>query len=361
MRYLKGLFAVLLIIGMYTSCETDFELNAPYEKTAVIFGFLEISADTQYFRIQKTFLGEGDAILFAGIEDSSLFDSVEGRIYWTNENGDQLGQASMDSITVHNKDTDGIFFAPTQLMYYIPSSEIEFNTDHIYNLEVIADGEIYTSSTRLVEMLSQNIQQPPSDAGGLEIAMVTGSGAALNYLDKKVRFTTIDFARRYDLLLKFYYTDHKISGDVPRTFNFNIGDVITNSDNGGAIVERVFDSEVWYKQIGDLNDSNQDIIYRSAGKLDYIITLAAEDLHNYITINEPVTGIVQNRPEYTNITKGDGGSGIGIFSSRFTIVRTKYLNTNSMREMACGQYTEADLFCDPNSGDFQCGSGFECF
>lgn len=361
MRYLKGLICALIITGLYSSCETDFELNAPYEKTAVIFGFLEISADTQYFRIQKTFLGEGDALLFATEEDSALFDNVEGRIYWKDQFGNQLGQASMDTITIHDKNTDGIFFAPSQLVYYIPSNEMEFNTDHTYYLEVIADGEIYTSSTRLVEMQEQNIQQPPPDNAGIEISMVTGSGVALNYVDKKVRFTTIDYARRYNILLKYHYTDHKTTGDVDRTFDFLVGDVIVNSDDGGQIEEREFNTEIWYKQIGELNDSNTDIIYREVNQLEFIVTLAAEDLHNYITVNEPVTGIVQNRPEYTNINKGDGGSGIGIFSSRHTIVRTKFLNTNSMREMVCGQFTEGDIFCDPNSGEFQCGSGFDCF
>lgn len=359
MRYLLGFIGVLFITMTFTRCETDFELNAPYEKTAVIFGFLEISADTQYFRIQKTFLGEGDALLFAQNEDSAKFDNVEGRIFWTNEFGTQ-GSANMDTITITNKETDGAFFAPDQLVYYIPSEDIEFNTNYTYHLDVTADGETYSATTKLVEMEEQDIQQPPPDNAGVEIAMVTGTGANVNYIQKKLRFTTAENARRYELLLKYHYVDHRPEGVFPRTYDFKIGDVTVNSDNGGSIEEREFNSESWYALIGAVNDFDPDLIYREAGQLDWIITLAAEDLHNYIAVNEPVTGIVQNRPEYTNINKESGGSGIGVFSSRYRITRTKFLNFNSMKEMVCGQYTEEDKFCDPSTGSLQCGTSFTC-
>jgi len=44
--------------------------------------------------------------------------------------------------------------------------------------------------------------------------------------------------------------------------------------------------------------------------IDFIITYAGDDLSTYIDVNQPSLGIIQQRPEYTNI-KG----GIGILSS----------------------------------------------
>ena len=360
MRYLIGITIISSIIFSLSSCETDFDLNAPYEKTAVIFGFLDISAETQYFRIQKTFLGEGDALLYALEEDSSLFNNVEGSVSWTNSAGQTLGSAQMDTVTINNKDTDGAFFAPSQLVYYIPSSEIDFNTNYTYHLEVIADGVTYTSSTRLVVMNEQDIQQPPPSDQVPEIQMVSGNGSTLNYLDRKVRFSTEEFARRYNISLTFNYTDVKTTGEFDRTYNFNIGNVITENDGGGETPELEFNTEGWYSLIGNTVQDDPDLLYREVGTVDFVFTLAAEDLHNYLSVNEPVTSIIQERPEYTNINKGNGESGIGIFSSRYTIKRVKFLNFNSMREMVCGQYTIEDTFCDPNSGSLQCGTSFDC-
>jgi hypothetical protein len=41
-------FCGLLILAM-SSCSTDIELNAPYQKTAVVFGLLDAQQDTQWF------------------------------------------------------------------------------------------------------------------------------------------------------------------------------------------------------------------------------------------------------------------------------------------------------------------------
>jgi hypothetical protein len=51
-------------------------------------------------------------------------------------------------------------------------------------------------------------------------------------------------------------------------------------------------------------------------------------------VNEPSNSIVQERPEYTNINNG-----IGIFSCRYEVIRSFYLNANSREELRNGEYT----------------------
>ena len=51
--------------------------------------------------------------------------------------------------------------------------------------------------------------------------------------------------------------------------------------------------------------------------IDLMMTVGTTDLETYINVNRPITGIVQQRPQFTNINNG-----IGIFSSRFTHVRS---------------------------------------
>ena len=47
--------------------------------------------------------------------------------------------------------------------------------------------------------------------------------------------------------------------------------------------------------------------------LDLLMTVGTEDLQTYINVNKPFSGIVQERPVFSNINNG-----IGLFSSRFT-------------------------------------------
>ena len=50
------------------------------------------------------------------------------------------------------------------------------------------------------------------------------------------------------------------------------------------------------------------------------MTVGTTDLETYIDVNKPITGIVQERPHFSNINNG-----IGLFSSRFTHVRSDVL------------------------------------
>ena len=47
--------------------------------------------------------------------------------------------------------------------------------------------------------------------------------------------------------------------------------------------------------------------------LDLIMTIGTDDLQTYINVNKPFSGIVQERPVFSNIENG-----VGLFSSRFT-------------------------------------------
>ena len=43
---------------------------------------------------------------------------------------------------------------------------------------------------------------------------------------------------------------------------------------------------------------------RNFDHLDLVMTVGTSDLDTYIKVNEPITGIVQERPHFTNINNG---------------------------------------------------------
>ena len=47
--------------------------------------------------------------------------------------------------------------------------------------------------------------------------------------------------------------------------------------------------------------------------LDLVMTVGTDDLNTYINVNKPFSGIVQERPVFSNINNG-----VGLYSSRFT-------------------------------------------
>ena len=76
---------------------------------------------------------------------------------------------------------------------------------------------------------------------------------------------------------------------------------------------------------------------------DFVLSIANEELDTYLAVNAPVTGIIQERPVYTNIA-----GGLGLFASR-TQQRVNGLGISkpSVQELVEGQHTAVLQFCLP--------------
>ena len=98
------------------SCTTDFELNAEYDEIPVIFGILDQSVDTQFVKINKSFIGNGNNTSYAAINDSSLYSNVIGRVeeYVDNVLTETF---QLEEMWVNNLD-EGIFYTDSQKVFY---------------------------------------------------------------------------------------------------------------------------------------------------------------------------------------------------------------------------------------------------
>ena len=78
---------VIAITSIFNACKTDVDVIAPYRETAVIYGLLDVSQPIQYIKINKVFLGQGDAYAMAQNPDSSNFNPDDMNIYLEKYNG----------------------------------------------------------------------------------------------------------------------------------------------------------------------------------------------------------------------------------------------------------------------------------
>ena len=54
--------AALGSILMFSSCETDIDVNADYQDITVVYGLVNPNDTNHYIKINKAFLGEGSAL-----------------------------------------------------------------------------------------------------------------------------------------------------------------------------------------------------------------------------------------------------------------------------------------------------------
>ena len=100
-----------------------------------------------------------------------------------------------------------------------------------------------------------------------------------------------------------------------------------------------------------------------------IVTSGAENLYNYMSVNQPSSSLAQSKPTYTNLTATNGHKVVGIFSSRYTYVIEKFFinqSNNTLRMMApksvaelcTGAITGNLFFCSQHVGDI--GTSYQC-
>ena len=147
----KLLFLTGLIFSIY-SCRTDFDLNAPYKITPVVYGLLDQSLDTQFVKINKSFLGDGNNVNYAAINDCTLFDSLIAVIEGYDLSNNLVSLDTLKEINVKNID-DGIFYEDEQKLYFFTSYNNRLDDKLTYHLNVnVPSHDLkFGAATNLVE------------------------------------------------------------------------------------------------------------------------------------------------------------------------------------------------------------------
>lgn len=331
-----GFFGLLttLLLG---SCETEVDLNAPYQKIPIVVGLLDINDSIHYIKITKTFSGKGDATEFAQVADSSYFNTVDGQIEVVLNNSVIQTYQLKDTVLM-NKDTNGLFYAPEQKLYYFVDENLE--PDATYKLKLNLDeGDLESSAeTELISGVS--ISTPSTVNPTFNFASANSSETG-NYSTQSVIFNGSENGTVYGLTFRMYYDEYYSASQYEtKFFSWNLGNITNPNLNSNA--DRTFRliGDVFYQQVRDNVPDDPNVVKRLIRGIELRMAVGTEELQTYIEVSEPVTGVVQNKPEFTNIENGRG-----IFSSRNVFITLGYkMNKNSLRELCIGQYTGSKKF-----------------
>ena len=122
---------LLLISSLFISCEEEVDLFTEHGETPVVFAILQPHDSIQYFRINPTFIGEGDARSLAG--DPSVTSYAEGEIEVKVINLDLPTREYPLKDTLGIKlDSDGIFHPDNRLYYF--KTEVDQNHRSFYGI-----------------------------------------------------------------------------------------------------------------------------------------------------------------------------------------------------------------------------------
>lgn len=332
---MKKIFYFLLsgCLFLTTSCNTDVEVITDWKETTIVYGLLNQSDTAQYVKINKAFLGEGNALQMAEVYDSINYDTSKISVdleKW--ENGKILTSIPFYPDFTVPKDT-GIFSSPNQILY---KTNAALSENNIYRLVIKnkANGKEVTSQTSLVKDFS--IQFPASN----NIINLTNPNFPV-----KVKWTSAANGRLYQLVIRFHYREKDKLSEVitSDSVDWVFGTQKTINLNGGENMETAFMGADFYRFLKAKIPVNNNV-YRYVGTLDFLFSVAADDFNTYMETSKPSTGIIQEKPDFTNIENG-----IGVFSARYNKnILGRPLSNQSFDSLYIGQYTLGLGFCDPS-------------
>ena len=353
-------FGLMSMVLTFATCSTDFELNQP-QVTPVLYGVLDHTADTQWVKLNKSFLGGGDNYTYAAINDCTEYNNA---VITVSEIGGTNRTWTLTETYVPVDNNSGIFYTDSQKVYYFVASG-GLDNSASYDIEVEFDDNTpkVSASTEMIGNF---------DFTGLfkaklfaDLELETGSGlASPNYVSNfGVDWNLASDAKRYDFTIRFHYVEFNLAGDsVEKHIDWFQGTQKSVLTDGVGSMSHVVNGESFYQFVGQHDDLQDltDIDKRVIKNVEFILTAGHDELNTYIEVNEPVTGVVTERPTYTNITNG-----IGLFSSKASVVLTRAtpardinLKRNSTEELSQGQYTGMLLFCSDSAA--YVGEGYHC-
>jgi len=319
--FLLAMFAICMASAF--SCSTNFNVNAPYKEENAVYGLLEIHDNAQIIKIGKVFQnGPGVTAAQAAQQMDSLYQSDSLLVTLTDNN---TGASTRLNKFYNTLKEPGYFASPGQYLYTTPAG-FALNPADNYGI-TIYDTKTKTQSSAATNIVNDISPIRPYQGSQVSISNVTGL--------YEVNFGAGANAATYDVNMYIPIHEYKKSDSTlikTDTLVFNI--LSTYPVTGAATnIAKYFQNIQFYQFVG-ASLKVDPTVFRKMDSLDFEITGAATDLANYVAVNQPQAGIVQNKPNYTNITNG-----VGIFSSRLITHIKAPLTLASFDLLNTSQYT----------------------
>ena len=311
---MKKKYLILFVsLFIFYSCETDFNVGAPWQEKMIIYGLLDCSQNKQYIKINKGYLGPGDALEIAGISDSINFNPnfIDVKIYKL-QNQSIIDSISLDTTIL--KDSGLFAYSVGENIIYVTyeedSSFFEIGKTYLLSINNLETGNYARASTELISV-------PEADNSFITSSFPVNGFAfirndypelpdSLVFTSKTVNWNPATNGSIYQLDIIFNYIENNIEKSLVWRQS-----LVSNSIN---MKTRLEGKDFFNFLRNNLEDENS--IIRQFTRLDLVLSIGTSTLSNYITINTPLESINQIQPVYSNIDNG-----IGLFTSRYTYER----------------------------------------
>ena len=330
MRFL--ICVVFLSIVLLPGCKTDFEINDDWEDITIVYGLLNSGETTHYIRVQKAFLGNASAYDMAQYSDSILYQQGI-HVYMEEWKNGSLKKTFDNFEKVYIPKDSGVFACDNHYVFKTTGA-LDASAEYRIFIEKAGKPTVASSTT----LLSSFIIQKPSTNELEKIAFYSSDPYTARWL-------TCEDGRVYSVAIDFSYWEITATDTVLKTLSWNdISSVIAPSLASGQNLYLDIPGTSFLGYVGSMIKDDPTVINRVVKRkgIDFHFYVGDDNFNTYMQLSMPSTGIVQDKPSFTNIENG-----IGLFASRYSqSVMDKTLTDKTIDSLADGQITHHLKFLD---------------
>lgn len=361
---LKILVPVLTGLLFFQSCKNDLKIVAPYKEIPQVYAIITPQQSMQMIRINKIFLGEGDANVMAKQPDSVNYQAGELTVWLERYYGGAkvAAEANTGKTEVYFRDsvvqTDPGSFSTTQRVYVCNDKLFTWGS---YKLSIKNNhtGNIFTASTNAIDSMPLTFFQPfawpylnatpaytpaPSDPASYFIDYSNQN------VQQSVRAKPVAGAYLHDLTIRVHYYDSVYPAPTA---------------NPGGKYYHSYDYVFFPKQLTDLEEvsNNKYFIYRFSSpslfnsvasdvmsranppafvgrklyRIDFQTYAATQEYYDFLQFSAPSLSFSQEKIIYSNF---DNRAALGIFTFRSRSLVAKIPANAFIDEFCCNKYTK---------------------
>lgn len=357
---LKALITIFAGISVFAfnSCKNDLKLNAPYKEIPSIYAVLNPQENMQVIRVNKVFLGEGDANAMAQVADSVNYQA--GDLTITLERF--VGGSKTIATPTGNKDV--ITFRDSTVItqpgafnvnqrVYVTSDKLFTSGEYLLTVTNNKTKNVFTSRATALDSIKPSGYTPfvgpyyPAPPG-----TPVNSSSYIDYSSYNtpyiIRYTHNE-AKIYELVMRLHYYDSlNIDPNPAINKHYAYADyVFTNQFSkdlqGNALYFLAnFKGQDIMTNVSSWMSKNSlpasGIIGRKMYKIQFFVYSSTQEYADYLQYAAPSLNITQEKPLYSNF---DNNAALGLFTfrSRCSIVKemdNSFISAFAYDKNTCG-------------------------
>jgi len=320
-KLLATLFAFTIL---FSSCDNELDILEDYKEIPIIYGLINPSSTTHQIRVQKAYLGVGNALLMAQNSDSLYYDTAIVKLYLEKLNLGSVIQ-SYQFQPQNSSKNEGLFTDQNHYIFSLSNTRLDPNALYRLRFQNIQSGKVVTATTRIIEPIFQK---------------TLSSTTRINLADDdpyKIRFNSSKYGKMYGLIMRIRYTEtKKLTQAITLKYeDYLLPFTTSRTTSGGEELFFLLDGPSIFQFLGTKIKTDTTVTRRLQDfKSDFLFTAGTDDFYNYVQINAP-NNTVNFIPDFTNLSEGKG-----IFTCRLdTTITAIQFNEVTYDSLVNGKYT----------------------